>query len=154
LYVGDDGRLVGAFWDGNASEVMYSDSAVDDGQWHNAVLADDAQGQELYVDGLQVGTLAKGFASRVQTTDFGGVGSLGGGWHDEPHDHPGDNPGSAYGFEGALSDLALWSRPLDAAEVQALYQAGKRQAALMAQLTRPSHSVYAQVQYDPLTNRV
>jgi RHS repeat-associated protein len=154
LYVGDDGRLVGAFWDGNASDVMYSNSAVNDGQWHNAVLADSAQGQELYVDGQMVGTLPTGFASHVQTHNFIGAGYLGGGWPDEPSYNPSDNTGYAYGFEGDISDVTLWGRQLDQAEVQALYAAGTRPAALLTQLTRPSGSVYAQVQYDQLTNRV
>ena len=155
LYVGDDGKLVGAFWDGNASDVMMSPAAVDNGQWHNAVLADTASGQWLYLDGQQIGTLSKGFASQVQTNDFVGAGFLGGGWPDEPHyNTTGNNTGFAYGFVGDITDAAIWNRQVTPAEVAAMYAAGTHQAALLTKLTQPSGSVYAQVSYDPLTSRV
>ncbi len=154
LYIGSDGRLVGAFWDGTASDVIYSSSALDNDQWHNAVLADYTGGQELYVDGQLVGTLPTGFASQVQNHNFIGAGYLGGSWPDEPAYNPGSSTGQAYGFVGDISDVALWTRQLTAAEAATLYAAGTHQAALLSQVTRPSGSVFAKVSYDPLTGRV
>ena len=154
LYVGSDGKLVGAFWDGNASDVMTSPSAVNNGQWHNAVLAGTNSGEWLYLDGVQVGTLSKGFVSQAQTNSFVGSGYLGGAWPDEPHYNPGSSTGYASGFVGDISDAAIWTRQVTPAEVQAMYTAGTRQPALLSKLTRPSGSVYAQVSYDPLTSRV
>ncbi len=118
------------------------------------MLADTASGQWLYLDGVQIGTLAKGFASTVQAYNFIGSGYLGGGWPDEASYNPGNNTGYAYNFTGDISDVALWTRQVTPAEVQALYSAATHQAALLNKLTRPSGSVDAQVSYDPLTSRV
>ena len=63
-------------------------------------------------------------------------------------------PGTAYGFDGDISDVAVWARQLTPAEVQSLYAAATHPAALLTKLTQPSGSVYAQVGYDPLTGRV
>ncbi len=154
LYVGSDGKLVGAFWDGTAGDAMTSAAAVNNGQWHNAVLADYGSGQTLYVDGQKAGSLSKGFASTVQTNSFIGAGYLGGSWPDEPSYNPGSSAGYGYSFNGDIADAAIWTRQLSAAEVTALYSAGTHQGALLTKLTRPSGSVYAQVSYDPLTSRV
>ena len=86
--------------------MMSSAAAVDNGQWHNAVLADSGSGQQLYLDGTQVGTLSAGFDSHAQTYDFIGDGYLGGGWPDEPSYDPGSGTGHAYGFDGDISDVA------------------------------------------------
>lgn len=154
LYIGSDGKLVGAFWDGTASDVMTSAAAVDNGQWHNAVLADTGAGQQLYLDGQQIGTLSKGFASHTQTGNFIGAGYLGGSWPDEPDYNPGSSTGYGFFFNGDIADAAMWTRQLSAAEVSALYSAATHQGALLTKLTRPSGSVFAQVSYDPLTSRV
>ena len=154
LYVGSDGKLVGAFLDGSTPAVMSSSAAVDNGQWHNAVLADSGSGQQLYIDGQLIGSLSVGFDSHVQTNDYVGAGYMGGGWPDEPSYDPGSGTGTAYGFDGDISDVAVWSRQLTPAEVQSMYAAGTHPAALMTKLTQPSGSVYAQVTYDPLTGRV
>ena len=154
LYVGSDGKLVGAFWDGNASDVMSSPSAVTNGAWHNAVLVDIANAQWLYLDGQQVGTLSKGFASHLQINNFVGAGFLGGGWPDEQYYAPGNNTGYASVFTGDISDAAVWSRQVTPAEVAALYADGTHSSALLTKAVRPTGSVAAQVTYDPLTSRV
>ena len=48
--------------------------------------------------------------------------------------------------------MALWDRPLTAAEIQALYTAGTQQASLLTKVTRPVGSMYSQVGYDGLTS--
>jgi RHS repeat-associated protein len=155
LYVGTSGKLNGAFWDGNASDVMTSTSAVNDGKWHNAVLTDTNSGQQLYLDGVPVkNPLSKGFASHAQVNNFVGSGYLGGGWPDETHQSTTNNTGYASGFNGDISDAAIWTRQLTPAEVQAMYAAGTHQAALLNKVTQPSSKVAAQVSYDPLTSRV
>ena len=154
LYIGSDGKLVGAFYDGSQSDAMMSPAAVNNGQWHNAVLADTGGGQQLYLDGVKIGSLSKGFASLIQIHSYIGAGYLGGSWPDEPSYNPGSSTGYGYLFTGDIADAAIWGRQLSAAEVSALYGAGTRQGALLTKLTRPSGSVYAQLGYDPQTSRV
>ena len=49
----------------------------------------------------------------------------------------GSSTGSAMYFTGHISDVAFWTRPLTAAEVQAMYAAGTHPAALLTKVTRP-----------------
>jgi YD repeat-containing protein len=154
LYVGSDGKLVGAFLDGSTPTVMTSPAPVDNGQWHNVVLADSGSGQQLYLDGEQIGTLPVGFDSHALSNNFVGAGYMGGGWPDEPYYDPGSSSGTADFFDGDISDVAVWTRQVTPAEVQSLYAAATSPAALMTKLTQPSGRVYAQVAYDPLTARV
>ncbi|MFE6869236.1 LamG-like jellyroll fold domain-containing protein [Kitasatospora sp. NPDC057692] len=56
LYVGSDGRLHGQFWMGSADYTLTSDRTVNDGTWHQAVLAADDSGQTLYLDGRPTAT--------------------------------------------------------------------------------------------------
>jgi RHS repeat-associated protein len=154
LYIGSDGKLEGAFLDGTTPTVMSSTAAVDDGHWHNAVLADSGSGQQLYLDGQPMGSLSAGFTSHTQTYDYVGAGYLGGGWPDEPSYAPGSSTGQAYGFHGDISDVAVWARQLTPSEAESLYADATHPAALLTKLTQPSGSVYAQITYDPLTGRV
>lgn len=58
LYVGTDGKLYGAFWQGPTITMDTSSAVVDDGQWHHVVLTGSPSAQTMYVDGVQVGTPA------------------------------------------------------------------------------------------------
>ncbi len=55
LYVGIDGHLYGEFWDGKVATPVKSTAVVDDGKWHNVVLAARGRSQVLYVDGAANG---------------------------------------------------------------------------------------------------
>ena len=151
LYVGSDGKLKGEFFNGSVAP-MTSPSAVDDGQWHNVIIADSASGEALYLDGAKVGSLSAGLSSQSMTHIYAGAGFLGGSWPDEPHQ--GQSGGYESFFSGDISDVAVWDRQLTATEAAALYTDGTNPAALLTKVTRPSGSVDAQVAYDPLTGRV
>ena len=79
-------------------------------------------------------------------------GSTACGWPDEKY--YGSSAAYPEYFTGDISDVAFWDRQLTDAEALTLYPDGTTAAALLTKLTRPSGSVYAQVAYDPLTNRV
>ena len=125
LYIGSDGKLVGAFFDGNAADALESAGAVDDGKWHFAVLAADPTGQALYLDGARVGTLSAGLASGDQDYAYVGAGFLGGGWPDEPHNDPGDDTGYVSLFSGDIAEVAWYHGYVTAADVSEQYSASK-----------------------------
>src|SRR6185295_17509576 len=56
FYLGNDGKLRGAFWAGT-SQVAGSANIVTDGQWHHAALTGAVNTQSLYLDGNLVNTL-------------------------------------------------------------------------------------------------
>ncbi|MCP2256240.1 RHS repeat-associated core domain-containing protein [Prauserella aidingensis] len=56
LYVGTDGKLHGHFWQGSVPG-MASEAVVNDGDWHQVVLAGDDTTQTLFLDGVQIGSL-------------------------------------------------------------------------------------------------
>jgi len=152
LYIGSDGKLEGEFYNGSASP-MSSAAAVDDGQWHNVVITDSAAGEVLYLDGAQVGTpLTTGLSVQSMTHLYVGAGYLGSSWPDESHQN--QSGGYESFFNGDISDVATWSRQLDAADVSALYKVGTGDAELLTSVTRPSGSVYAKASYNAGTGRV
>ncbi len=152
LYIGSDGKLNAQFWD-NALAPMTSSAAVDDGTWHQVVLTAAGDTQALYLDGQQIGSKSGTLTVTGQQYGYLGAGFLGGAWPDESHYQQNGAEGYPTYYRGYLSDAALWNRPLTAAEVAAMYQAGTHAAGLLATVTRPSGNIYAQVSYDPLTGR-
>ncbi|MGH3296636.1 MAG: LamG-like jellyroll fold domain-containing protein [Trebonia sp.] len=153
LYVGSDGKLVGAFFDGNAASVVESGGAVDDGKWHFAVLAADATGQALYLDGSRVGTLSAGLDSGDQEYAYVGAGFIGGGWPDESHNDPGSDTGYASYFTGDIAEVAWYHAALSATSVDAEYSASKYSTGLTPvqtdTVTDPG-GLTLSYQYDPL----
>ena len=150
LYIGSDGTLHAEYWTGTTAPITTS-APVDDGNWHLATLSVAGTTQTLYLDGAQVGSLSGNVNVRGMPNNYVGTGFIGGPWPDEPNQ--GTTAVPEY-FTGHISDVAFWTRPLTAAEVQAMYTAGTHPAALLTKVTRPTGSVYAQVSYDPLTGRV
>jgi hypothetical protein len=151
IYVGSDGKLNAQYWNGTAAP-MTSSSPVDDGQWHLVTLAAAGNTQTLYLDGAKVTALSGTVAVAGMTNNYVGTGYTGGAWPDEQYN--GSSTAYPEYFNGEISDVAFWNRQLTLAEEQALYTDGTNPAALLTKLTRPSGSVYAQVAYDPLTDRV
>jgi RHS repeat-associated protein len=152
LYIGSDGKLYGQFWQGG-SNPMATTSAVTDGKWHLVTLTAAGNTQTLYLDGVKVTSLAGTVSVSAQANDYIGAGFLGGNWPNEANYQKSGNTGYATYFNGDISDVGFWTRPLTGNEVTTLYGAGTHQADLLTGVTRPSGKVYATVTYDPLTGR-
>ena len=158
LYVGTDGLLHGEFWDATTTP-LNSKTTVDDGKWHLAVLTCAGTTESLYVDnqapvtvtGITVSNSIVDGQVETLNYDYAGAGFIGGNWPNESHS--GGN-GIAEYFNGPISDVGFWDRPLTGAEVSGLYQAGSTQAEQVSTITRPSGSVYAQVGYSTVTGAV
>jgi large repetitive protein len=152
LYIGADGKLNAEYYNGTAAPIT-TPGVVDDGHWHLVTLSASGNSQTLYLDGAQVGSALSGAISTAGMADnYVGTGYIGNSWPDEQYQ--GSSTAYPEYFHGDISDVGFWTRNLTAAEAKAMYTAGSHPAALLTTLTRPSHSVYAQVSYDPLTGRV
>ncbi len=152
LYIGTDGDLRGEFWTGSAAPVTTS-TAVDNGQWHLAVLTGAGSTQSLYLDGTLVGTISAAIGNTGLLQDSIGAGFAGGNWPSIPSADSGQF-GTRWGVTGDISDAAAWDRPLTPAEVTAMYQAGTTATPLITKITRPTGSVSAQPSYSPVTGAV
>ncbi len=158
LYVGTDGLLHGEFWDDTTSPLT-SKTTVDDGKWHLAVLTCAGTTETLYLDnqapvtvtGVTVSNSIVDGEVETLNNDYVGAGFIGGNWPDESNS--GGN-GVPQFFNGPISDVGFWDRPITGAEVAGLYQAGSSQAEQVSTITRPSGSVYAQVNYSTVTGAV
>ncbi|HEX5495264.1 MAG TPA: LamG-like jellyroll fold domain-containing protein [Mycobacteriales bacterium] len=111
LYIGDDGQLLGEFDDGDGA--MSSGVPVNDGTWHNVVLAAGTASQAMYLDGRQVdaktGTIAGGTAWGEGNV-YVGVGFFGQDWPDQPHFSPTDSTGFRAFFNGDIAEVAVYPR--------------------------------------------
>ncbi|MFJ1796623.1 LamG-like jellyroll fold domain-containing protein [Kitasatospora griseola] len=134
LYVGTDGKLHGQFWTGSATNTLASNTAVNDGKWHQAVLsADNPTSQTLYVDGQAAGTATGQIKPNGQTHVFLGAGYAGPGWPSAPTDPSGH-------FNGQIADVAAFDHPVNAADLYA--QAAKGTAAYDAAVVDAHPSGY------------
>jgi large repetitive protein len=154
LYIGEGGDINAEYWNGGF-DPMLSTNPVNDGKWHLAVLTAAGNTESLYVDGQLQTTVPNKTISMLypQDNDYAGTGFLGGSWPHEPNTNS-TNTGYPTYFNGNMSDVALWDRPLTGAEIQSLYAAGTQQASLLTKVTRPSGTVYSQVNYDGVTSDV
>ena len=115
LYMDTSGKLHFGIWT-NALYLVSSTNAYNDGNWHHvAATVSTNTGMCLYVDGLPVASnsiaaIAQNYAGywRIGETTISG-------WTYAP--------ANMY-FGGSLDEVSLYSRPLSAAEVQAIYLAG------------------------------
>ncbi|GAA1228228.1 hypothetical protein GCM10009676_08180 [Prauserella halophila] len=115
LYVGTDGKLYGHFWNGEVSGIASSD-AVNDGQWHHVTLSATRNQQTLYLDGAKVGSESGQIQTRYLHAYVGAGVVTTAGWPERPSD--------AWGhFDGAISQVALYQRPVSADEVSTHYTA-------------------------------
>ncbi len=85
-------------------------SQVNDGAWHHCAGTFDGQTLRVYLDGREVGTLARPGRLALQADAPVFVGS---------------SNGDGEFFQGGLDDLRLYPQTLTAAQVTALYQAGR-----------------------------
>jgi RHS repeat-associated protein len=149
MYIGSDGRLRAGF--AGTGTPLSSASAVNNDVWHNAVLTSTGSQETLYIDGVQVASTSATTTPFIEPYTYLGAGFLGGSYPDETNS--GKTAAPTY-FAGALSDTAVWDRPLAGAEVSGLYTAGTTTAALATTITRPSAKTFEQATYNGATSHV
>jgi RHS repeat-associated protein len=153
LYIGTDGELHAEFYNGGATTITDT-TKLDNGAWHYVVLTSAGNTQTLYVDGSQIGSALSGtIDDQHMLYDYVGAGFTGNGWPDESNS---GNASVRQYFNGQISDVAAWDRPLTNTEVAGLYQAGSTAAGQLSEVTRPSgpSDVYAQVAYSTVSGAV
>ncbi|WP_035302876.1 LamG domain-containing protein [Actinokineospora inagensis] len=159
LYVGNDGKLQGKFWDGNAT-TMSSPNAVDDGLWHHVVLTAGAGSQGLYLDGVSVGSRG----GTVDPVDLSstvvtlvGAGFLGGTWPDQNRSGTGGSATATF-FSGSISDVAYFPSSVNADKIKAIWQAGQRATGtspvLSVTVTDPTGKALVQTHDPRMGNRM
>ncbi|MEU1721185.1 RHS repeat-associated core domain-containing protein [Nonomuraea sp. NPDC005692] len=156
VYVGTDGKLHGQFGTGpstTAHTPITSTGAVNDGNWHHAVLSTvetrpasstrpAEHTQTLYLDGAAVGTLA----GEVQHDEMSET-RIGSGYGSPAW--PSSTTSTApFPFNGDIDEVAVYGRPLSKAAVQRHFAAGKPQPQL-TKVTQPSGRVWAVNVYNP-----
>lgn len=117
LYIGGDGHLYGELWDHHTSP-MESPATVDDGKWHQVVLAAHGGDQVLSLDGKQADTRAGDdldFTGQYYASL--GAGYLSGNWPSLPAANP-----QGY-FKGSMAEVALFRTTLDADTIADQYAA-------------------------------
>ncbi|WP_329428677.1 polymorphic toxin-type HINT domain-containing protein [Streptosporangium sp. NBC_01495] len=129
VQVGADGKLRASLRP-TASPIV-SPAAVNDGAWHHLAFTLNGDTQTLYLDGLPVGALTQPVDDEVRdTTRIGG------------------------GLAGSVDELAVYDRPLTAAEVAAHFAARLEAPNKLTKITLPSGRVWATNTYDPATERL
>lgn len=115
VYMTDAGRLVFGVWNGQA-DVVTSDNAYNDGNWHHVVATQGTTGMKLYVDGVVVA--ASGVTSNQPYNGYWRVGG------DNLNSWPGQ-PTSAY-LQGSVDEFAVYGVVLSSTQVAAHFQASGR----------------------------
>ena len=145
LYVGTDGKLRGQLWDG-AIHPITSPAAVNDGNWHHAVLSGAASTQTLYLDGQAVGTLSGAIDHQDMVYNYVGAGFLPGGW-------PAAGANSRSFFNGTIDEVAVYHHPVGLPAVNE-HRDARSAASMLNLLKLPSGKTVAQVGYDVARDRV
>lgn len=103
VYMENDGRLTFGTWTGQTNTIT-SGSAYNDGQWHHVVAQQSSAGMNMFIDGNSVGTNPQTAAQNY--TGYWRVG--------------GDTTwgGTAPYFAGTIDEVAIYSTPLTAAQVE------------------------------------
>ena len=156
LYIGSDGHLLGEFDDQDTP--MESSAAVNDGNWHNVVLAAAGSSQVLYLDGQQVGSASGsvvGGSSDGENYDTIGAGFLGWEWPDQPNQTQGSETGNLTYFTGDIAEVSFYPNQLTAASVTGEWDAAQHSPGLApvetAQVTDPGGHTLS-YSYDPLNS--
>ncbi|MFC3572807.1 LamG-like jellyroll fold domain-containing protein [Streptomyces yaanensis] len=160
IYVGTDGKLNAEFWNSSGVSPIVSTGAVNDGAWHEVVLAGAGSLQTLYLDGVKVGTrsgmisYSNGYHSALQNHTYIGAGFLGGTWPDEPHYSTTSDNGYPTYFNGTIANVALYPDALTADQVARIHTAATKASPLLTTVTRPSGKAFAGIAYDTNAARV
>ena len=109
VYMQDDGRLVFGTYTGQLN-LITTDVAFNDGEWHHAVATQSSSGMRFYVDGKLMGTNPQTGAENY--TGFWRIG--------------GDRTwgSSSEYFDGVLDEFAVYAKALTPTVVQAHYELG------------------------------
>lgn len=159
LYIGaTTGKLHGQFWHGTVNPFV-SATSVADGQWHDVVLVAAGDKQWMYLDGVVVDpTPRSGVVKPINwestTNQYLGAGFIGGAWPDQAHQSGTDNTGYATHFNGLMSDFALYTRPLSAAQIALMRKSALAPSSPLTKSLRPLGGTSAEVTYDAVTGLV
>ncbi|GII23282.1 hypothetical protein Pme01_28790 [Planosporangium mesophilum] len=148
LYVGADGKLRGQFWAGSVSNSITTAGKVNDGNWHQVVLAAATNTQTMYLDGAQVGTLSGALVKTTAAYAYVGAGNVTGGWPSPPTNTRGY-------FKGQIAEVAYYNAQLSAAQAAAQFAARDRSAGTpvrTVKLTDPTGKTITHV-YDVATGQ-
>ncbi|GAA0829120.1 hypothetical protein GCM10009525_27440 [Streptosporangium amethystogenes subsp. fukuiense] len=146
LYVGTDGKLRGSL--AAVAAPITSAGVVNDNAWHHVVLTVSGQNQTLFLDGVQVGTLT----AAVNT--WRNSATIGNGVADPATSPAVPSPRAAFAFKGLIDEVALYDKPLTAAEVAAHHAAKAEAAHKLTGIALPSGRVWAANSYDAATDRL
>ena len=115
IWIDQAGHLVWSINDNNNLDEVASTAVVDNGAWHQVVATYSPAGEDLYLDGVLVGSAAG--ATAAQTYAFY--------WHLGFADlqYWPDNQSSSDYFQGSMAQAAIFGSQLTLAQVQSLYQA-------------------------------
>lgn len=147
LYVGADGKLRGQFWNGGSASVLTSSGAVNNGQWHHAVLSGQGSAQTLYLDGQPVGTLSGTIDHLNEPYVYVGSGYTSPGWTQAP------STAGWFDFNGDIDEVAIYDKPLGQPAVQQHYAARLASKQLQT-VTAPSGRVQAVNTYNVDSDRL
>ncbi|WP_336205419.1 LamG-like jellyroll fold domain-containing protein, partial [Nonomuraea sp. LPB2021202275-12-8] len=130
LQVTADGKLAAGY---EAPSRITTAASVKDGAWHHAVLTAEGDAQTLYVDGVVAGTFAGAISNTgPHYTEAMGIG----------------------GLAGCVDEVAVYDRPLSAAEIARHYAARAEAPHKLTKITLPSGRVWASNTYDGITDRI
>jgi RHS repeat-associated protein len=152
LYVGTDGKLYGAMWNGAVNPIV-SQTTVTDGKWHQATLTNAGSGgsQYLYLDGLQVtdgsgNVLSRPGGAALATTpnDTFGAGFAGRSWPAQPYGS--SSLGTPWRFAGTMAEISVYTKALTTQQVYLQW--------LAYQKSSTTYPVKTIVVSDPLGNLI
>ena len=150
LYVGEDGKLRGQFWNGRVDPITTS-GAVNDGNWHHVVLTGAVSKQFMYVDGNQVGAAA-GLDGDIDHANMS-FSQLGAASVPTEGHWPNYGAGKRRFLNGEIDELAIYEHSLGLPAVKA-HIAEKAQAPHLTKVTLPSGRTASTVAYDHGNDRV
>jgi large repetitive protein len=116
IYVDTSGYLRGGFYISGGPAVT-STKKVNDGAWHQVVLAGAGSSQSLYLDGALVGTKSATILTFAATNSYIGAGK----WQN----WAGTSGATGY-FAGSIAEVAYYNTQLSAAQAKAQYDAAKQ----------------------------
>jgi hypothetical protein len=109
LYVGTDGVFRGKFWVGDGTDSITGRNPVNDGQWHHVALSAKETIQNLYLDGVCIGTIDRALDHLDMNKNQLGVGFTNG-WSKGEKDW--------LFFNGLLDEFRFYDRALSEQEIQ------------------------------------
>ncbi|QES10330.1 DNRLRE domain-containing protein [Streptomyces venezuelae] len=145
LGITQDGRLHGGLelkdvW----APPLISPGTVTDNAWHHAVLTSTGTEQTLYLDGTRLGATTGVVDHHGKTFTYLGAGYSSSAW---------DNGSEGVRrFTGAMDEVAVYPRALDAGTVRA-HHAARTGSSKLIKTTLPSGRVGTRVEYDTDTER-